>query len=138
MAEAVRVRPEILKEMLLHARREPQIECCGLLAGRDGVITTLLPAQNALAGSTAFEIEPQELFQLFRSVREQKLVHMGLYHSHPTGENVPSPRDIAQSYYPDATYFVISPRVSVSNPVRAFSIRDGVVAEREIEAVEIE
>jgi len=136
MADGVRVRSEILKEMVLCARREPQIECCGLLAGRDDVITTIFPAQNALRSATAYEIAPQELFGLFRGMRERGLVHLGLYHSHPNAENVPSRRDVEQAYYPGQTYFIISPRGSVSNPVRAFLVRDGVVNEIAIEEVE--
>ena len=138
MAGNVRVRAEILKEMLLHARRESQIECCGLLAGRDDIITTIFPAKNALTSATAFEIAPEELFHLFRGIRERSLVHLGLYHSHPKGENIPSPRDIDQAYYPGHPYFIISPREGAPNPVRAFLVRDGVVKEMQIEEVESE
>jgi proteasome lid subunit RPN8/RPN11 len=132
MADSVRVRAEILTEMLLHARREPEIECCGLLAGQDGAISEIFPARNALASATAYEIAPQELFRLFRAMREQGLTHLGLYHSHPRGENAPSPRDIEQAYYPDQAYFIISPRAEAPNPVRAFSIRGTGVRELEI------
>jgi proteasome lid subunit RPN8/RPN11 len=132
MADSVRVRAEILKEMLLHARREPEIECCGLLAGRDGAITAIFSARNALASATAYEIAPQELFLLFRTIRERGLAHLGLYHSHPSGENAPSPRDIEQAYYPDQAYFIISPRAEAANPVRAFFIRGTGVQELEI------
>lgn len=132
MADPVRVRVEILKEMLLHARREPEIECCGLLAGRDGVITTIFPAKNALSSATAYEIAPRELFDVFRTLRAKGLAHLGHYHSHPSTENVPSPRDVEQACYPDQAYFIVSPRADAPNPVRAFSIRDGDVEELEI------
>lgn len=132
MAEAVRVRPEILKEMLEHARREPQIECCGLLAGSHDIITTIFPAQNALASATAYEIAPQELFSFFRAMRERSVAHLGLYHSHPTGDNAPSARDIEQAFYPNLVYFVLSPRQDAPRAVRAFSIREGRVRELEI------
>ena len=132
MADSVRVRAEILKEMLLHARREPEIECCGLLAGRDGVITAIFPATNALSSATAYEIAPRELFQLFRSLRAEGLMHLGHYHSHLSSENVPSPRDIEQAGYPDHAYFIVSPRADAPQPVRAFSIRDGAVWELDI------
>ena len=124
-----------MKEMFLHARSEPEIECCGLLAGRDEVVTTFFPAPNALASATAYEIAPQELFRLFRSMLDQGLTHMGIYHSHPATENVPSPTDIEQSYYPDQVYFIVSPRVAALNPVRAFSIRGGKAQEIKIEEV---
>jgi proteasome lid subunit RPN8/RPN11 len=135
MAGSVRVRTDILKAMVEHARSEPNIECCGLLAGRDGVITAIYPTNNALASATAYEIAPQELFRLFRTMLDEGLTHMGIYHSHPATENVPSPSDIAQSYYPDQAYFIISPRTGATNPIRAFSIRGGRAEELEIEEV---
>jgi [CysO sulfur-carrier protein]-S-L-cysteine hydrolase len=129
MAESVRVRGEVLDEMLAHARREPHIECCGLLAGRDGVITAIFPATNALASPTRYEIAPRELFELFRTFRDLGLTHLGQYHSHLASENVPSPTDIEQAGYPDQAYFIVSARLDAPNPVRAFSIRDGTVRE---------
>jgi proteasome lid subunit RPN8/RPN11 len=135
VVEAVHIRAEILKGMLDHARREAGLECCGLLAGRDGVITAIFPATNALASATAYEIAPQELFQFFRAFRAAGLTHLGHYHSHPSTENVPSQTDIEQAGYPDHPYFIVSPRADAARPVRAFSIRDGVVSELEIVSV---
>jgi proteasome lid subunit RPN8/RPN11 len=135
MAGETRIRAEILDEMIRHARREPEIECCGLLAGRDGVITKSFPTVNALASETAYEIAPQELFQLFRRLREEGLEHLGHYHSHLHSDNFPSPRDIAQAYYPDQAYFIISRQAEAPRAVRAFLIRDGDVQELKIEVV---
>jgi proteasome lid subunit RPN8/RPN11 len=132
MADSVRVRAEILKEMILHARREPHIECCGLLAGRDGVITEIFPATNALRSATVYEIEPRELFDLFRILRAKGLTHLGQYHSHLTSDNFPSPTDIEQAGYPDHAYFIVSMRPDAAKTVRAFSIREGEVRELEI------
>jgi len=56
MEGVVRVRREVIEQMLREARERPGEECCGLLAGRDGVITEAFPATNALASATAFEI----------------------------------------------------------------------------------
>jgi proteasome lid subunit RPN8/RPN11 len=58
---------------------------------------------------------------------------MGIYHSHPDGDNKPSARDISQAYYPDVAYFILSPRKDTATPVRAFSIRDGKTAELDIQ-----
>lgn len=132
MADSVRIRADILEEMLLHARREPQTECCGLLAGREGVITEIFPAMNSLASATAYEIAPRELFALFRTFRDKGLTHLGQYHSHPSSDNFPSPSDIEQAGYPGQAYFIISPRADAPKSVRAFSIRDARVQELEI------
>jgi len=132
MADPVHVRAEILNEMLLHARRESTQECCGLLAGRDGVVTAIFPAANALASATVYGIAPRDLFQLFRTIREAGLEHLGQYHSHLASENAPSPSDIEQAGYPEHVYFIVSPRPDALKPVRAYSIRDGLVTELEI------
>lgn len=135
MENTVRIRHEILGRLLAEAQRHPAVECCGLLAGRDGVITALYPAENALASATRYEIAPEELFRLFRQMRAAGLELLGIYHSHPTGENFPSALDIERAYYPDAAYFILSPAPEAPRPVRAFRIRDGQVQELSIEAV---
>jgi len=133
VAAAVRIRREIISRMREQARITPDDECCGLLAGRDGIITRVLPARNALDSATAYEIAPEELFRLMRQIRAEKLEMMGIYHSHPRGENRPSARDIECSCYPEAAYFILSPLADAAQAVRAFSIRDGCVAELKIE-----
>src|SRR3954467_4220037 len=104
----VQILKGVMEEMLAHAKADPAIECCGLLAGRDGLISMALPARNALVspeaipagaekigkGATAYEVAPAELFTLCRRIREEKLDLLGIYHSHPKTENTPSPTDI--------------------------------------------
>jgi proteasome lid subunit RPN8/RPN11 len=129
----VRVRREVLVEMSAEAQREPQRECCGLLAGRDGAITRIFPARNALSSATAYEIAPMELFHLMREIRAGGLELLGIYHSHPTGENKPSARDIERAYYPETPYFILLPRPEAPRAIRAFSIREGRASELEIQ-----
>ena len=122
--------------MQAHAQENPAEERCGLLAGGDGVISRALPATNAAPHpATSYEIAPHEIFDSIRVMRAAGLELLGIYHSHPATPNEPSPRDIAQAYYPDAAYFILSPPHDSPQPVRAFSIRDGRVAELEIEIV---
>jgi [CysO sulfur-carrier protein]-S-L-cysteine hydrolase len=135
MSGTVRIRKEILALLQQEARRAPGEECCGLLAGRDGVVTRMFPAANALASATAFEIAPLELFHNLREMRAAGLELLGIYHSHPAGENRPSPRDIEQAFYPDVAYFILSPLPAAAQPVRAFSIRDGRATELDIEVL---
>ncbi|HUJ40945.1 MAG TPA: M67 family metallopeptidase [Candidatus Acidoferrales bacterium] len=132
MAGPVRVTREVWNALAEEARQAGGLECCGLLAGRGGVITAVLAARNALGSGTAFEIAPEELFRLFRRMRALELEHLGIYHSHPATENAPSPSDIGQAYYPEAAYFIVSPAAEAAKPVRAFSVRDGRVEELEI------
>jgi proteasome lid subunit RPN8/RPN11 len=129
----------ILNEVRTQSQQDAERECCGLLAGHDGVITRVLPATNAAINpATSYEIAIPELFQLIREIRAAGLEFLGIYHSHPNGKNEPSPRDIAWAYYPDVAYFIISPLPGVPRPVRAFSIRAGSVTELEIQIVNSE
>jgi desampylase len=129
----VRIDGRLLEELLAKACQQPACECCGLLAGRDGIITHALPATNAATDpAVSYEIAPEELFRLMREMRAARLELLGIYHSHPNGKNEPSPRDVERAYYPDAACFIISPRSAAARPVRAFSIRDGHVIELEI------
>lgn len=118
------------------ARRNPALECCGLLAGRNGAITRGFSAVNAASDpATSYDIAPEELFRLMREMRAAGLELLGIYHSHPKGQNEPSASDVERAYYPDAAYFIISPREDAARPVRAFSIREGRVAELAVEII---
>lgn len=120
--------------MIAHAGREPDRECCGLLAGRDGIITRVFYATNAAENpATSYEIAPKEIFERMREMRAEGIEMLGIYHSHPNGKNEPSPRDVELAYYSKAAYFIISPREGAERAVRAFSIREGRVNEVEIQ-----
>jgi len=124
--------------MLAHARRQPHRECCGLLAGRGGLITQAFPAKNVAADPTRnYEIAPKEIVRLMAEFRKRRLDFLGIYHSHPhwMHTNEPSPKDIALAYYTDAIYFIITPRPYAATPIRAFSIRDSCVLELEIQVL---
>ena len=133
--DIVRVRREVLGRLLEEARSIPEMECCGLLAGRDGVISVVLPARNALASATAYEIAPAELFLLFRQMRDEQLDHLGIYHSHPNTDNVPSTADLERAYYPEAAQFILSPRLDVPRPIRVFRMAIGHSRELKMERI---
>jgi proteasome lid subunit RPN8/RPN11 len=132
----IRLAGSVAARLTEHACANPAEECCGLLAGTAGTISRSFRARNiANAPSTAYEIAPQELFKLMREIRGAGLELLGIYHSHPRGENVPSARDIERAYYPDAAYVIVLPRVDAPKPIRAFSIRDGRANELDIHIV---
>ena len=130
-----RITRSVLQKMLEAAREDSSRECCGLIAGRAGVVTTIFVAPNTLSSATAYEIAPQELFKIFHEIRAQNLDFLGIYHSHPQLENIPSPTDIARAYYPDAIYFIISPKPDAPKPIRAFRIRGGNVTQLLLEEI---
>jgi proteasome lid subunit RPN8/RPN11 len=135
MDDLVRIERVVFDGLLADARANTNIECCGLLAGRQAVISAILPAKNALQSPKAYEIAPQELFDLFRRIRSAGLEHLGIYHSHPSGENAPSPLDIERAFYPESAYLIISMRPAASQPIRAFRIVAGQTRELSLQMI---
>ncbi len=132
----IQVRREIVAAMREEATKVPAQECCGLLAGRDGIITHIFPATDAhLNPTVAYEIAPQELFRVMKEIRAANLQLLGIYHSHPRGENFPSATDVERAFYPDTPYFILSPLPDAPQSVRAFLIRDGNVTELNIKTI---
>ena len=136
MNRAVRSRRKIYGQLLKHARRQPHRECCGILAGQDGVITRAFPAKNVAADPVRYYvIAPDEIARLMGELRQRRLEFLGIYHSHPNwmDTNGPSLKDIALACLPDAIHFIVTPRPYATSPIRAFSIRDGRAMELEIQ-----
>ena len=136
MKRTVRSRRKVFGQLVEHARRQPHRECCGILAGQDGVVTQAFPAKNVAADPVwNYEIAPREIVRLMGEFRERRLEFLGIYHSHPNwlDANEPSPKDIALACYSETIYFIVTPRPYAISPVRAFSIRDGRVTELEIQ-----
>ncbi len=99
-------------------------ECCGLLAGKNGVIQACFPLPNAsLHPEKRYFAEPQALVRAFRDIRERDQEFLGIYHSHPSSSPEPSPTDIEQALYPDCTYFIVGP-AEYDPRLRAFRITD--------------
>jgi len=136
MQRPLQTHRKVLGQVLDHARRRVNQECCGLLAGRRGVIMRAYPATNVAADPKKnYAIAPLEIVRLLREFRARGLDFVGIYHSHPNGKNEPSARDIELAYYSEVAYVIVTPRPYADNPVRAFSIRAGRVTELEIETI---
>ena len=135
MAVPTAITQTIWDRLLDEARKNPSVECCGLLGGRDGTITSIYPAPDDLASATAYEIAPADLFRLMHEIRAAGEELVGIYHSHPSGENRPSARDLELAYYPDVAYVIVSPLRGAPHPVRAFSIRKGIAVELKLNII---
>lgn len=129
----VHIEGEIVELILEHARLESPLECCGLLMGKGDRITHISKMRNVVQSPARYEMSPKELFKFFKDLQTLGLRHLGIYHSHPVSQSYPSPIDIAEAYYPDCTYFIVSLLI-LENPIlRAFSIISGIVEEKRIE-----
>ena len=114
-----------------HALQARPSECCGLLSGKNGLITDLHPLRNgADKPETRYFATPEDLFAAMRRIREANQVLLGVYHSHPRTPAYPSASDVEMAYYPEAFYFIISIEPQVE--LRAFKIEESRIEEVEI------
>lgn len=106
-----------------HALQARPSECCGLLSGKDGLITDLHRLRNgADKPETRYFATPEDLFAAMRRIRKGGQSLLGVYHSHPRTQAYPSASDVEMAFYPEALYFIISLEPQVE--LRAFKIED--------------
>ena len=83
--------------VVAHARRDHPDECCGIIAGRDGVATRVVPMTNAERSPTGFVFDPQEQLTVWRGLDDADEDLLVVYHSHTMTEAYPSRTDVRWS-----------------------------------------
>jgi proteasome lid subunit RPN8/RPN11 len=82
-----------------------------LLFGAAGRIEAAEACANVAAEpARAFEIDPAALFAAYRRARGGEAQIIGHYHSHPSGEAMPSARDAAQAMGDGALWLILTAR----------------------------
>jgi proteasome lid subunit RPN8/RPN11 len=128
----MRMARQLYDEIVAHARAEAPNECCGMVASRDGEAVEVYRAVNAAASPLRYEIDGAEQYRIQMEIDEAELDLGAIYHSHIRSEPVPSQTDINLAFYPDAIYIIVG-LAGDTDDVRAFTIRDGQVAEADLE-----
>lgn len=120
------------KEMIEHGLREFPNECCGLIAGKDGVPVKVFTMRNVDASPASYRLDAKEQLGVFDEMDEQGWELVGIYHSHTHSEAYPSETDRRLAFYPDAYYLLLSLSDRENPVLRAFRILDGDVTEEEL------
>ncbi len=128
-----------MRVMVEHSERDYPNEACGYLAGTGDTITQAFPIVNAAASPTWYEMDPGEQLKTQKQMRQEKLEHLAVYHSHVATDAYPSPRDIErataiQDFY-GGYYLLVTLKDQGRPRARAFTIRDGNVTEQHLEEV---
>ena len=122
-------------EMIAHALEDDSIECCGVLAGTNGVLHKLFRMTNVDNSPYRFSWDSRELIMVWNEMEDNDWEHRVVYHSHTHSPAYPSATDIRLAAWPEAYYLIVS-LMDRENPViRAFRIQDGNVSEEEIRTV---
>ncbi len=111
------------EKMVAHVDSRAPLEACGLLAGRDSTVESVLEVTNQAQSAVRFVMDPIEQLKAFEWIDSNKLDLIGIFHSHPTGPETVSPTDIAEAAY--AVVYVILARVEDSWRARGFWVEDG-------------
>ena len=138
MAVAIRLRREHLDSMIAHALEDAPVECCGLLAQKDGQVVAVYRAQNREASFYRFSIDPLETRKLEEAMDRECTALIGFYHSHTGSDPVPSPTDVRMMgafFGPPYVHFVIGVADREHPVARAWFIENGDKTEQEFEVL---
>jgi proteasome lid subunit RPN8/RPN11 len=118
---------EQLQKMIAHVDSLAPLEACGLLAGHNSKVESVLLVTNQAQSPIRFVMDPIEQLHAFEWIDSKGLELIGIFHSHPTGPETVSPTDIAQAAY--AVVQVILARVNHAWRARGFWVEDGAYSE---------
>jgi [CysO sulfur-carrier protein]-S-L-cysteine hydrolase len=132
---SISITDEVKAAMEKQALESSPYECCGLLSGKDNLITASHALRNeADRPLTNYFASPDDLFKAMRRMREMHQEMLGIYHSHPRTQAYPSPTDVQMAFYPEAIYFIISLEPQIE--LRAFRINSTIIEEVEFRVIE--
>lgn len=124
---------QIREAIVAHAAWAFPREACGLLAADEsGSLRMAYCLTNAEASSYRFTVDPAEQFHAIGHAERSGWHIAGAFHSHPRSDASPSAADIAGALDPTWVHLIAGP-VGDDTPVRAFTIRDGLVTEIDLE-----
>jgi proteasome lid subunit RPN8/RPN11 len=128
----MRIAQAMLDQIVEQARAEAPNECCGMIASTNGRAVAVHPAANAAASPLRYEIDPHEQYRIQTAIEDAGLELGAIYHSHTRSAPYPSQTDINLAFYPEALYVIVG-LAGDAPEVRAYSIVDEVVTERDLE-----
>lgn len=117
----IKIPDKIFEEMLAYCKEGYPNEACGILAGKGDKISRIYRITNAENSPDYYVMDPKEQFAAMKSIRENDLSMIAIFHSHPGAAAYPSQTDVRLAFYDDAIY-VIASLVEDGPVVKAFSI----------------
>lgn len=123
---------KIIDALIAHGRAGFPLETCGILGGKDGVVSEFYPMTNIDQSREHFMMEPKEQFAVVKDLRAKDKVMLAVYHSHPDTPARPSKEDIRLALTPGVSTVILS--LAGPEPVlKSFRIAAGVSTPEPIE-----
>jgi proteasome lid subunit RPN8/RPN11 len=123
----------IVAAIFLQGEKELPAEACGYLAGHEDHVTHRYPMTNTDHSPEHFTLDPQEQFKVIKTIRQEGLQLLAVYHTHPQSPARPSDEDIKLAYDPTIVYIIAS--LIGAKAIKAFKIVKGIGLPLELEIV---
>jgi len=106
---------------------------CGILGGRGGVVSAIIPITNIAGIGEHFSMDPGEQFNATKEMQENGLEMLGIYHSHLDNPAYPTADDINLPLSQEVSHVIVSLK-KLDNPVlKSFRISAGHVVPEQVE-----
>jgi proteasome lid subunit RPN8/RPN11 len=130
----MQISTELLATVLDHARGEHPNECCGVVAVRAGVATSVHAAVNLAASPLRFEVDGVELHRLLTEIEDRGDELGAIYHSHTRSAPYPSQTDVNfAAGWPGVEWLIVGLASEDGPEVRSYLIDGGAVSEVAVE-----
>ena len=126
----MQIAPDLLQQIVDHARRDAPNECCGMVASRDGDAVSVHAAENTAASPFRFEVDGMELHRTLTGIEDAGNDLGAIYHSHTRSEPYPSQTDVNfAANWPGVEWIIVGLANGDEPVVRSYLIDDGVITE---------
>lgn len=114
--------------LIMEAIEKYPAECCGFLLGKEGnneqrTISQVIVCKNESGTDKEYKISPKEYKKVEKEAGKKKLSLLGVYHSHPDWDAVPSETDV-ENAMPNLSYVIISVYKNKVSASRSWRLND--------------
>src|ERR1051325_6820908 len=129
----MRIAQSLVDRMVAHAREDLPNECCGMIGGRAGEASVVIPVVNSAARPLRVEMEPQGQYNALKAIEDEGSELLAIYHSHTKSAAYPSQTDVNQgAAWPDQGYVTVSLAGAEAPDVKAYLLKDLRIADVEL------
>lgn len=129
----MKISQELIDEMVAHALADLPNECCGMVGGRDGEASVVIPVVNSAASPLRFEMDPQGQYDALMAIEGEGGELLAIYHSHTKSAAYPSQTDVNQAVsWPDAIWVIVSLEDPDAPDVKGYWLKDLKVSDAEL------
>lgn len=121
----VKIEHDAYKGMADHAEEGYPHEVCGVMLGKDGVVTDYRRCRNLNTerARDRYELDPLSFSEADEYARGKGIEIVGIYHSHPDHPSLPSETD-RQRAWPGWGYIIFSVNNGSFNDARLWYLND--------------